>query len=583
MMNDIKIIMKFEQLPNEILIECFDYLSAVHIFHSFDQLNYRFNELIYSIPLHLDFQHIYQKLICDQFCTKLLLNPNIKTHIYSLCLSNLNTCNNIQSFLSIFSLDEFSHLRSLTFNEIRRDDVSQLTSMLPLLPHLSCFRLINAVKNSSEIISELPTSQLRTLILPQITSELKLMYEYSPIVNLTIYKCDFDDLCQILYNAPLLKYLKVRIVYVDSYSKMRKSSYSTIPHATDLRQLILMYFDGEFFDLEVLLKQTPKLESLTINASSDNGLIDAYRWEDLITSSLPHLNIFKFHLEYVWKDKDDGISQETLEQFRSDFWHKKHHWYTEYSSSEYSALIYTLPYLFDTYELKSDTIRYSNELVNNSNAFDSVRNLTIYSDAIRETCQYHFSRVTSMTLVEPLIFSDETLLKIKDIKMIVNLFNLKHLTISSRCNLDTPLILTGILIAAPQLSSLDINMDTLISLFDDDELCNYLNKMIIKLHIRNYFDFYPCYQKQFFQIFSNIEQLTIKTQERDCLFSLLKHLSKLTLIAIRSRTCIFTLHIDTLEEDVQKLGISIITDFYYDNDPNLSIWIIRHMHHQNFC
>jgi hypothetical protein len=67
-MSDIQIVMKFEFLPNEILIDCFGYLNALHIFHSFDQLNYRLNQLI---------RNIHRKIIFD----RLLSNQEIKKQI----------------------------------------------------------------------------------------------------------------------------------------------------------------------------------------------------------------------------------------------------------------------------------------------------------------------------------------------------------------------------------------------------------------------------------------------------------------------------------------------------------------------
>jgi hypothetical protein len=57
--------MKFELLPNEIFVECFQYLNAPDIFHSFDQLNHRFSKLIRSNPLHLNFDNM-NKLIFNQ-------------------------------------------------------------------------------------------------------------------------------------------------------------------------------------------------------------------------------------------------------------------------------------------------------------------------------------------------------------------------------------------------------------------------------------------------------------------------------------------------------------------------------------
>ncbi len=69
--------MKFELLPNEIFIKCFEYFNVLEIYYSFDELNFRFNQLIRSIPLHPNLQNI-RKSILDRFCTKMLSNPEIK-------------------------------------------------------------------------------------------------------------------------------------------------------------------------------------------------------------------------------------------------------------------------------------------------------------------------------------------------------------------------------------------------------------------------------------------------------------------------------------------------------------------------
>ncbi|CAF4431041.1 unnamed protein product, partial [Adineta steineri] len=86
--------MTLESLPNEILIEIFEYLNAFEIFYSFDQLNNRLYSLIRNIPLHLNFEYC-RKTIFDQFCTILKLNPIIKERINSLILSNKDTCGQI--------------------------------------------------------------------------------------------------------------------------------------------------------------------------------------------------------------------------------------------------------------------------------------------------------------------------------------------------------------------------------------------------------------------------------------------------------------------------------------------------------
>jgi hypothetical protein len=108
-MSEIHDVMNFELLPNEIFIECFEYLDTPEIFYSFDHVNYRFSKLIRTIPLHLNCQYA-SKSIFDQFCRNMLSNPEIKTQIRSLHLLNYNTCTPIKRFLSLFSLNEFSHL-----------------------------------------------------------------------------------------------------------------------------------------------------------------------------------------------------------------------------------------------------------------------------------------------------------------------------------------------------------------------------------------------------------------------------------------------------------------------------------------
>ena len=147
--------MKFEFLPNEILIECFECFNPLDIFHSFHQLNYRFSKLIRNTPLHLNFEHV-RKSIFDQFCKKIFSNADLKRHIHSLQLSNKDTCGEIKKLLSLFSLNEFPHLQSLTLTEVEQDEVEKLKIMLPSMPQLSSFRWIKPRNEDREILTKIP-------------------------------------------------------------------------------------------------------------------------------------------------------------------------------------------------------------------------------------------------------------------------------------------------------------------------------------------------------------------------------------------------------------------------------------------
>jgi hypothetical protein len=158
--------MIFELLPNEIYIECFRYLNATDIFYSFDQLNYRFSTLIRDIyPLDLDFQQM-KKSLFNQICQIILSNPELKHKIISLKLSNKGTRDQIQQFLSLFPLNEFVNLRSLSLIYLEENDEKQILLMLPFLSNLHYFSFIDLKHRASQFLPMLSKSRLRILSIP---------------------------------------------------------------------------------------------------------------------------------------------------------------------------------------------------------------------------------------------------------------------------------------------------------------------------------------------------------------------------------------------------------------------------------
>jgi hypothetical protein len=576
MMSETHIKMEFQLLPNEILIECFAYLNAFHIFHSFDQLNYRFNQLIRNIPLYVDFQNIHRS-VCDQFCIQMLSNQELKKRIYSLHLSNEDTCYPIKWFLSRFSLTAFVHLRSLTLTAVTQNNLEKLKKILPLMTELSSFRMIGCIYEINETLYALPMSQIRTLLVPRLSSDFILQNNLSSIDNLTISRCSWDELCQVLDNVSKLNYLTVNHIYQRDWNK---DVHFTNHPATYLNRLIISAFNARFRYFKLILKRTPNLKNLTIDASFSKDSIDAREWENLITSSLPYLNIFKFKFKYSAENINDSI-HEKFKQFQSDFLCKQHHWYTEYSLSTKEASIYTIPYTFNNYELFSDTNRYSNHTMNNSNIFDNVRCLTAIADGITEKCQYHFPHLNKLILGDTTKFDSGYFLLMKHIenlKMIVNLATIKDLTIN-RCKLETKFVVTNILKEAKQVLSLAIDATVLKSLMYDEDSRKYLNRMIKKLDIcgidilGNSKDI-----NQFRKVFSNHEQLKTVIYQRESLLFLLQHLSKLTYIKFYPTNFTYQAEISWLEEETHKLGIKIITDFDDHMFSEFSIWIIRNIH-----
>jgi hypothetical protein len=160
--------------------------------------------------------------------------------------------------------------------------------------------------------------------------------------------------------------------------------------------------------------------------------------------------------------------------------------------------------------------------------------LELYSKTLTKDCEYYFSNLISLKLISE---TDEflTIERVKCLEKIVNLFNLKHLDISELDTRNSSLLLK-ILEQVPQLFSLSVKMNQLISIFDESELCKYLNKMIKRLHINEnkYRLVDNSYEGQrFCEVFSNIEHLQFENlHEQDFLF-LLNYLPKLSTLQFK--------------------------------------------------
>ncbi|CAF1322766.1 unnamed protein product [Rotaria sordida] len=563
--------MKFELLPNEIFIEIFEFLSIFDIFYSFNQLNNYFNQLIRTIPLHVNFKNI-QKSIFDRFCQFLLSNSDVKNQIYTLVLSNKDTSDQIKTFLSLFSLNEFLHLHSLTLIQVEENILQKLKLIIPLIPQLHSFHLFD----SNDIYLTDPlTSNLEILSIPTLSS----INKFSSITNLTISACSLDQLFHYLFKyAPMLTYLNIQ--YLSSYYSYT-TNYSNIDFmkAIHLKELIISNFEYKFEDFKLLAKYIPKLTSLKFYGTYDLDMIDANQWEYLIISLLPYLDTFKFIFNYIYKPNDNHI-EDKLNKFQTDFWIKQHQWYTEYSLSNYSALIYTIPYMLNSYTLELDSNRYSNQLIK---TFNNVKNLTIYHTTIRESGGHYFSNVTSLTILPPKYAYRPQLgtQAIKSLKNIVNLSNLKYLGISFEFKIKDAYVLLRILQEAPKISSIMISIRALEHFAYNDEACEYLNKMIKKLDIYKYhsssFKFHHQIEN-FCKIFSNIEQLKCNIDQANDLLYLLNHLPKLSMLkAYLWQINDYDYFYSWFKKATKKLNLLFNINYRDKQETELSIWINRNI------
>jgi hypothetical protein len=289
-MNAEKTITQFELLPNETLIECFEYLNACDLFHSFDQLNDRFNHLIRHIRLNINFQSV-NKSIFDEFCTKILLNPQMKNQVYSLYFPFDDECFQTRTFLSLFSPEEFPNLEKYGV-------------MLPSITPLSFSDLSDPNVNYRMKLTQTLFSKLRTLSIAQPYESIwRFIQTSSSISNLIVVQCDLEYFCHFLRSLPNLKYFHIQRIedYTDYGNEEEPSDFHFNYH---LKQLIIDDFNGTFNSFRMYVEETRYLQSLMISSMHTNDLINAHQWEQLITTYLPSLTTFKF-IFYCWGKNDE--------------------------------------------------------------------------------------------------------------------------------------------------------------------------------------------------------------------------------------------------------------------------------------
>ncbi|UJR07136.1 hypothetical protein I4U23_011424 [Adineta vaga] len=563
---------KLEILPNEILLQCFHYFQIIDIFHSFDQLNHRFNSLIRNIsfPFSLNFQNIHNRFQCEEICRTLSINQTWKNQLYSLHLSNENTCYPIHLFISKFSLLQFPHLRSLTLSKITEKNWKSIGTELSSIPELSCFRIFQCDISGKSIIPMLPISKLQTLIIPfpsfpKVTPDIQL----SSLIHLSIFGCHLHELFIILNNASKLNYIELRNVPPPKWGlfwSMTDDAHNSTP-ANNLKTLHIHWFQGNIDALFMLLERTPNLENFIILSNSDPNMIQADKWQNFIISSLPHLRNFKFRFVVIDFVRN-SIHERRLKEFQNNFWFNQHHLYIEYAIWPSRAEIYTLPYPFNTFEFSLDCHIYYNEIIDRINTFDNVKDLSVDFEKLTENNPHYFSKIESLS------FGCQDRIKgkyitmnyshLKYIQTTMNLSNIKHLTLLDGLQFESSDIFKEILKSAIQLTSLRVNFSHLIKWFHNNELCKYFTKRIRKLYIHSGLFENSDQLEQFCAIFVNLEQLGCFFNQSVILF-LIKNLHKL--ICIENYGCLKNYEISSIEKEIEKLGLDIIIDL--DDYENL--------------
>jgi len=317
---------KFEDLPNEVIYEMFDYLDICHVFESFFYLNTRFQYLLINCPLILkvDLSCISKSRFED--CCTYLIQPNIH-QIISFHFSNPLT---IDLFVSLFCLNSsFIKLESVVFNQINFEKLESILINFSLLPRLYSLTISNNIEvcDSSRIyhlIFNLPVLKY-CIISPKFYGGSLSLYPAkdgnSSIEYLSINRhCSLNQFLTLLSYTPKLR--RLSNLSISETGDTNLNNLSMI--CQKLIHISLKLWRMSFESFKYLSsKLFIHLEILNICTRADDYYLIAERWEQLIINSMPNLRIFDF--QHYWEPVDNSNREQDtyhtlIQRFTSSFW-----------------------------------------------------------------------------------------------------------------------------------------------------------------------------------------------------------------------------------------------------------------------
>lgn len=358
-----------ESMPDEILLEIFDYIPGYDIIYSFYNLNQRFNSIIHGIRLYLDLSYVQQKTFL-YICHNIL--PNFSEQIHSIKLSNKQTIDGINYYLEESKSFQQKQVKTLILTEPTLEQLIQLITNFPFLKSLmikTTDYLVIPIEYISESLRICRISNCQFDLLSTNISE-KIYF----IEDLNIKMSDINNLFILLYS---MIYLKRLTCHISENSSIINSNIISTKSLLLLNYLKLNISSISFKYIENLLNLCPNLISFIytyttgIESSLDNEHIDYQRWDYLFNEKLKYLKTFDIHIS-LSIDTQRDLSFVTR-KFQELKFFSNNHIRIIYEITTYKHILCTIPLI------KSHLTNYINRssLTNISDAYSRIKHFDL--------------------------------------------------------------------------------------------------------------------------------------------------------------------------------------------------------------
>ncbi|CAF0913140.1 unnamed protein product [Adineta steineri] len=345
--------MYLELLPNELLLNLFEYFNSFYLFRAFYNLNSRFNTLLIEyFRIHkFDFHYLAKEEF--EFTRREYL-PLISHRIVALYLSNTDeTPYQIDLFLeNNLTLPQFIHLRSLSFHYVCSNELlNKILLQCYDLPHLTCFRLIECYFEHYDIshydtfnylwslpklthcVLDFRFQRYNRISLPALVSQ-SIKYLSIPYIH-----WQWNDFIDLLGSIPNILRLDIRLP--DCVTSIQIKSPIQFISALEIfvsnSSTLLFNLSQNMTNLSCLIVKTTGI------------IIDGHQWKQNFVNYLSKLKIFRCFMscELSYNTDKEKTVDSLFDSYRSSYWIEDHQWFIrcQWSPSDTEKLIslYTLP------------------------------------------------------------------------------------------------------------------------------------------------------------------------------------------------------------------------------------------------
>ncbi|CAF1479917.1 unnamed protein product [Adineta steineri] len=388
----------FEDICNELLKEVFEYFDGYEIYYSFFNLNKRFQSLLTSSTLRIKIHTSFiSKPIFQKYYTH-FIEP-YKHRIKSLHLSN-------PCIMHLFSnISQYSQLENLLLDNTESQYLENILLHITSLSNLSSL-VIHINDNSNQIQIYNQIFLLSTLKYCKISFDKNIQLEQLPIsTNISssiehlviIGKCYLTELHNFLSYLPHLCRLSVK--YINAVYNQIIENYSFI--SNKLTFVSLKLDTVKFVNFEEFVKNHfNQVKQCYISTTRDMTYLEANKWEQLIISYMPCLQIFNLqHTIKNFCDYPEDIFETLFNDFNSQFWQERQ-WLFRYepNSGEYQQGIF---HSIQPYRKKNFLIANNPEKIRSDvETLHSVRHVIIQDHQSITNCSKYFPNIDKLTLAD---------------------------------------------------------------------------------------------------------------------------------------------------------------------------------------